>query len=225
MAIKQVYQGSQRILGCLLVMGIILSGSIPVGFAQEEVPESSAELTESLTNEELSELIQTFNPLEVDKIYRLEALETSFNDLLQEENLAALMRKDVQVLMGQPSLSQAIEGKIMDTYQGQATHHAVEMHFVFNNDEMLTMIQRDDHHKGVYQPLGLKESMVKSWESDNELSVADLIETLGPPVTTWYYVTRGEVVYLWQSLVEAEQSSLIVMADSVGKLKFTYSAK
>lgn len=224
MKIKPFYRGGQRLWGCLLVMGIILSGLVPLGFAQEEVLESSAELTELMSDAKLSELILPFNPSEIDRIYELEVLEASFNDLLKADDLASLMRKDVQTLMGAPSLSQEIGGKLMDTYQGQANHHSIELHFVFN-EEKLTMFQRDNHHKGVYQPLKLNESLVQSWELDSELSVSDMKVKLGPPVTTWYYVTRGEVVYLWQSLVEGEQSTLIVITDSDGKLKFTYSVK
>lgn len=226
MGLTKIVERKLVCISCLLLALATFLKPVPIGTAQEEAVEiESATLNESLTDKKLLELIRPFNPTEVETLYELEPLKISFTELLKEETFPSLSREEVHEVMGEPSKSQAIEGMFIDTYQGQADYHAVELHFVFKDEEKLVMIQRDDHQRDAYQSLNLNESMVQTWEADSDLLVSDLIEQLGQPVTTWYYVTRGEIVYQWQSLVEEKQTTLIVTANSEGKLKFTYLLK
>lgn len=206
--------------GALVILASINTPLLRVTAADNE----TAELDESLSEKDLRELIQPFSRMDGEPVYEVQTLELAFDALLNTTNLSLLTRGDVHRMMDKPSMTQHIAGSVIDTYQATADLHTIELHFAFEEDNLL-LIQRDEHLPSIYQTQTLDSDIRQTLSDAEALTLTDLIALLGPPSTSYYYVVQSERVFVWQSMVQSDIAALIVTMNQEGNVKFTYLPK
>lgn len=213
---------SQIIIACF-TMTTLVSVCLPLSIVTAEDGQSTL-LDESLSEEDLHDLIQPFSLIEGEPVYEVQNLELAFDALLNTDDLSLLTREEVQRMFGKPSITKDISESVMDTYQAKADLHTIELHFVFEEDH-LVLIQRDEHLPSIYQTQTLDQDTRQTLSEKESFTLKDLIALLGPPSTSYYYVVQGERVYVWQSMGQSDLAALIVVIDQEENVKFTYLPK